>query len=90
MLKKQIVHFLFHVEGMSTNNIGYISSLPSSIAKDNTIFEKGEYAAKLAVGPTAANPGPTLLKQAAVAEIFVSKEKGSMQSRMNMKTNASI
>ena len=52
--------------------MGNISSLPKSIAMDKTIFENGEYAAKLDAGPTAARPGPILLKQAAVAVKFVS------------------
>ena len=54
---------------------GNISSRPRSIAKDRISFERGEYPAKLDAGPTAPNPGPTLLKQADTAVKFVSKSK---------------
>ena len=51
--------------------MGNISSLPRNIANERSSFEKGEYAKKFADGPTASNPGPILLKQAAVAEKLV-------------------
>ena len=76
-----IFYFLFQKTGVNTKSMGNISSLPKSIAIDNTIFEKGEYAAKFDVGPTAARPGPILLKQAAVAVKFVSKSKASPVSK---------
>ena len=42
---------------------------------ESTIFESIEYPAKFPAGPTAPNPGPTLLIQAATAEKFVVKAK---------------
>ena len=64
--------------------MGKSSSLPRSIAKERSIFEKAEYSEKFDVGPTASKPGPTLLKQAAVAEKLVSIEKGSKERSKNI------
>ena len=70
--------------------MGNISSLPRSIAKERSSFEKGEYAKKFADGPTASNPGPILLKQAAVAEKLVSKENGSNARSKNIPAKQNI
>ena len=51
---------------------GNTSSLPSSIEKARTILENAEYVEKLPIGPTASNPGPTLLIQVTAAVILVS------------------
>ena len=74
------------MDGENSTKRGKISSLPSSIAKESTIFENDEYILKFAVGPTRDNPGPILLKQAAAAEIFVSKSKGSKRSKSKIIT----
>ena len=39
------IYFFIHVDGEKARSRGNISSLPKSIAKDKTIFEKPEYAA---------------------------------------------
>ena len=43
--------------------MGYISSLPSSMAKVKTIFESGENIEKFPIGPTSDRPGPTFERQ---------------------------
>ena len=70
--------------------MGNISSLPRSIAKERSSFEKGEYAKKFDAGPTASRPGPMLLKQAAVAVKLVSMEKGSMLRSRNIPAKQNI
>ncbi len=54
---------------------GKISNLPAIISMESTILEKPEYAAKLQVGPTKENPGPTLLIQVSDAEKWVVKSE---------------
>ena len=72
-------NYLFvHVDGINAIIMGSISSLPKSIAKDNTIFDAPEYAEKFPAGPTSfPSPGPTLLKHVTVAVMFVSRSMGS-------------
>ena len=71
-------YLLVHVDGINAIIMGSISSLPKSIAKDNTIFDAPEYAEKLPAGPTSfPSPGPTLLKHVTVAVRFVSRSMGS-------------
>ena len=70
-------HFFDQVDGESAISKGKISSRPNNIAKERTIFEISEYSAKFNDGPTKLKPGPTLLKQVAAAEKFVSKSNGS-------------
>ena len=74
------------VLGRNKSSIGRISSLPASISKVRTILLKSEYALKLQVGPTAARPGPMLLKVAATAEKFVVKSKSSAHAIRNTET----
>ena len=61
--------------GQNKRSIGYNSSLPASISKVKTSFEKYEYILKFAIGPTLASPGPILLNVAAMAVKLVSKSK---------------
>jgi hypothetical protein len=68
---------LVQVDGIMAISMGNISSLPISIAKVSTIFEKSEYWLKLYSGPIPPSPGPTLLKQVTAAVKLVSKVKGS-------------
>ena len=70
-------HFFDQVDGERAMSNGKISSRPNNIAKERTIFEISEYSAKFNDGPTKLKPGPTLLKQVAAAEKFVSKSNGS-------------
>ena len=70
--------------------MGKISSLPKSIAKERSNFENAEYCAKFDAGPTASKPGPTLLKQAAVAEKLVSIENGSKEMSKNTSPKQNI
>ena len=70
--------------------MGNISSLPRSIAKERSSFEKGEYAKKLDAGPTASRPGPILLKHAIVAVKFVSIENGSKARSKNIPAKQNI
>lgn len=69
--------FFLQEDGANASSRGNISNLPSSIAKESTHLLKQLYAEKLEAGPTAANPGPMLLKQAATAEKLVSMSNGS-------------
>ena len=52
---------------------GKISSLPSSILRESTIFEIGEKNAKLLIGPTSPRPGPILLRVAKTPVALVVK-----------------
>ena len=53
------------------------------MASERSNFEGAENIAKLEAGPTAPNPGPTLLKQAEAAENTVSKSNGSSERSRN-------
>ena len=55
--------------------MGYISSRPSTIRKDNASLLSTEKAAKFPAGPTSSSPGPTLLMQVITAVRVVPKEK---------------
>ena len=55
--------------------MGYISSRPSTIRKDNASLLSTEKAAKFPAGPTSSSPGPTLLMQVMTAVRVVPKEK---------------
>ena len=59
---------------------GNISNRPNSMAADSNHLAKGEYSLYDNIGPTDAKPGPTLLKQDAVALKFVSISKGCVHS----------
>ena len=61
------------MDGVKKSISGNISNRPNSIAKVSTIFEKFENPAYPPKGPAIPNPGPTLLKQDAVAVNVVSK-----------------
>ena len=65
----------FHVLGKKRTSSGKSSSLPASISKDKTSFEKTENSLKFIAGPTALRPGPILLTVAATAVKFVVKSK---------------
>ena len=60
---------------------GKISSLPTSISIDITIFDKLEKEPKLPKGPTSPSPGPTLFKVAAIAVKVVVRSKLSKEIR---------
>ena len=79
-------YFFFQNTGVNTRRMGYISSLPRSIATDSTILENGEYAEKFDAGPTAPKPGPILLMQAATAVILVSRSNASAVSNESSNT----
>lgn len=79
-----IVYLFFHVPGAKRMMIGIISSLPKSMTSDRRTVEKFENPVKLPVGPTTLKPGPTLLIQASVAVIFVSKSKPSTDTAMTV------
>lgn len=69
---------------MSGNN----SNRPAIISKDKINFEKEENSAKLPVGPTIPNPGPTLLIQLKEAVKLVvisnpSKERRKVTEKSN-------
>ena len=63
---------IFHVYGDISIRIGKISSLPSSIAKDNANLEKSLKAEKFEAGPTIESPGPILFIHATIEESVVS------------------
>ena len=60
--------------------IGNTSSLPISMATVSTIFESGEYIAKLPIGPTSPSPGPTLDRHESDAVKFVTISNPSMET----------
>ena len=61
-------YLFLQVEGVNSRSIGKSSSLPASISNISTSFVGTEKNAKLRVGPTKENPGPTLLRVALTAE----------------------
>ena len=74
----------FQVVRENRISMGKISSLPASISRISTIFEKLLNPEKLQVGPTASNPGPILLKQAITADRLVVMEKPSMEIKIKL------
>ena len=65
----------FHVDGTKSSSSGQSSSLPASMSKVSTNFEKLLSGVKLAVGPNAWNPCPILKMQAKTADNEDSKSK---------------
>ena len=59
--------------------MGKSSSLPASISKIRTDFDRGEKKAKFAVGPTPSSPGPMLFKADATAVKLVVKLAPSIE-----------
>ena len=72
-----------HVLGVNKRIIGNISNLPTSIMKDNSIVETGEYSEKFSIGPIKLNPGPILLIHDIVAEKLV-KKSGTSKHNNNV------
>ena len=73
------------MEGAKSTSIGKSSSLPASISKISTIFEKSEKNQKFCVGPTALRPGPILLIVVSVAVKLV-VESYPLKERRNTDT----
>ena len=71
------------MDGAKSIIIGKISSLPSSISKQSTIFAKPEKKERFSTGPAIASPGPTLLRHVVTAVTFVIKSKLSSETSMN-------
>ena len=69
------INFLLQTDGTSIRRRGKISSLPSSISRLNTSFEKKLKELKFPTGPTIPRPGPTLLRQVATEEIDSSNDR---------------
>ena len=69
------MYYFFQDLGEIKINIGKISKRPTNIAKLITRVDSGEKMEKFCVGPTAAKPGPILLRVAAIAVKFVVKSK---------------
>ena len=65
--------YRFHAKGEKSISIGNSSSLPASISKQRTTLDNHERSPKCPAGPTAPNPGPTLLIHAATAVKAVEK-----------------
>ena len=61
--------------------MGKISSLPISISKVKTIFEKAENDEKFPAGPTWARPGPTFPRVVRTEVKFVIKSLSSILTR---------
>ena len=70
--------------------MGKSSSLPASISKIRTTFEKGEKNPKFAVGPTDSSPGPMLLRQDATAVKLVAKLTEFNEIRIDENTKTKI
>ena len=81
-----------HRLGLNNIKSGKISSLPASISKTRTIFEKSLKRPKFSDGPTSSRPGPMLLIVAATAVKFVVKSLPSneMQSTDVKKTRKNV
>ena len=71
------------MDGAKSIIIGKISSLPSSISKQSTIFAKPEQKESFSTGPAIASPGPPLLSHVVTALTFVIKSKLSSETSMN-------
>ena len=67
---------------LNSTSMGRISSLPKSISRERTSFEKIENPPKLPIGPTTLSPGPILLKQEITAVTLVVKSKLSTDIAM--------
>ena len=84
----------FHVDGTKSSSSGQSSSLPASMSKVSTNFEKLLSGVKLAVGPNAWNPGPILKMQAKTANAqvvgkYIAMKKRQQRHFVNIK-NAEI
>ena len=86
----ELVYLLRQICGENKSNIGNTSSLPANISKDKTSFEKSGKEAKLLIGPTTLNPGPTLFKQVVTAAIPLSKSKLKKLKTINEATKIRV
>ena len=73
------IQCFFQAKGDKSIITGIISSLPISIFKVRSIFEKYEKSEKLLIGPTSAKPGPILFIQARTAVRLLSNPKSSIE-----------
>lgn len=85
-----VFYFLCHAEGEKNIRSGKISSLPASISKDKTNFEREEKFAKLYIGPTSPRPGPMLFKVAATAVKLVVRSNPSVRIMRREATKTKI
>ena len=72
--------FFSQMRGLNRISMGKSSSLPASISKISTYFEKSEKKLKFSVGPTSDSPGPILLIVAATAVKQVSVSCPSIET----------
>ena len=78
-IKKNYIRF--QVLGVNKSKTGNNSSLPASISKIKTHFEKALNWEKLPIGPTSSSPGPTLLKVVATAVKVVTRSNSFILTR---------